>query len=139
MDVQEMLKWADGLVFFKTGTHLSSLQQAVLKGVWNSQKYNEIADDYHCTEANVKRVAGNLWQLISEQLDEKVNKSNFRATLERYHISKFSNIGNVVKSNFVSNSITVCGESWPSDEAVNDHLPPPSQIPPVTNQKRDSI
>ncbi|MCF3606504.1 NB-ARC domain-containing protein [Planktothrix agardhii 1033] len=129
MDVQEVLEWADELVFLKTGTHLSSLQQAVLKGVWNSQKYNEIADCYHCTEANVKRVAGNLWQLISEQLDEKVNKSNFRATLERYQISKFSNIGNVVKSNFVSNSITVCGESWPSDEAQKKRSPTSS----VTN------
>ena len=129
-----MLKWADGLVFFKTGTHLSSLQQAVLKGVWNSQKYNEIADDYHCTEANVKRVAGNLWQLISEQLDEKVNKSNFRATLERYQISKFSNIGNVVKSNFVSNSITVCGESWPSDEAVKKRSPTSSVTNSTSNQ-----
>ena len=134
MDVQEMLKWADGLVFFKMGTHLSSLQQAVLKGVWNSQKYNEIADDYHCTEANVKRVAGNLWQLISEQLDEKVNKSNFRATLERYQISKFSNIGNVVKSNFVSNSITVCGESLPSDEPVKKRSPTSSVTNSTSNQ-----
>ena len=43
MDVQEILKWADQLVLDKTGKHLSSLQQAVLTGVWNSQKYNEIA------------------------------------------------------------------------------------------------
>ena len=113
MDVQEVLKWADDLVLAKTGLHLNNLQQAILAGVWNSQKYREIADDYHCTEANVKRVAGNLWGLVSEELGEAVNKSNFRATVERHQISNFSNIRNVVKSNFVSNSINICREHCP--------------------------
>jgi hypothetical protein len=58
MDVYEVLEWVDELVLTKTGSHLNSLQQAVLSGVWNSQKYREIADDYHCTEANVIKSSG---------------------------------------------------------------------------------
>lgn len=136
MDVQEVLKWADELMFLKTGTHLNSLQQAVLAGVWDSQKYKAIADRYRCSEANVKRVAGNLWQLISEELDEEVNKSNFRATMERYQISNFSNIGNVVKSNFVSNSINLCGESWHSRETAKNQSPSTANPDNIKPEKR---
>lgn len=119
MDVQEVLKWADDLSWAKTGTHLNSLQQAVLAGVWNSQKYKEIADKYNCTEANVKRVAGNLWELISEELDEEVNKKNLRATLERFYIS---NKINFVNSNFNLNqgNINLCAERRHFEETVRN-------------------
>ncbi len=123
MDVQEVLKWADELLLTKTGSHLNSLQQAVLAGVWNSQKYREIADEYHCTEANVKRVAGNLWQLFSEELEEKVNKSNFRATLERVSISNSNVSNNFVHSKFVRSSINLCGDNWHSGEASQNRSP----------------
>ncbi|MBD2485025.1 NB-ARC domain-containing protein [Planktothrix sp. FACHB-1365] len=125
MDVQTILKWADELMFIKTGTHLNSLQQAVLTGVWHNQKYGEIAERYHCSEANVKRVASNLWETISEELGEKVNKSNFRATMERYNISN-SQVGNlVVQSQFFGSSITVCGENGHSQETPKNRSPSP--------------
>ena len=117
MDVQKLLTWADQLVLEKTGKHLNSLEQAVLTGVWNNKKYNEIADEYHCSEANVKRVAGNLWKLFSEELDEKVDKKNFRATMERYQICN-SNVGDFAQSKFYGSSINLCGESRDSDETV---------------------
>ncbi|MEQ8462730.1 NB-ARC domain-containing protein [Coleofasciculus sp. E1-EBD-02] len=119
MDVYEVLEWVDELVLTKTGSHLNSLQQAVLSGVWNSKKYREIADDYHCTEANVKRVAGNLWQLISEELEEQVNKSNFRATMERYYIYN-SNVGDFAQSKFWGSNINLCRENWHSDETTQN-------------------
>ncbi|CAD0232022.1 MULTISPECIES: NB-ARC domain-containing protein [Planktothrix] len=125
MDVQTILKWADELMFIKTGTHLNSLQQAVLTGVWHNQKYGEIAERYHCSEANVKRVASNLWEIISEELGEKVNKSNFRATMERYNISN-SQVGNfVVQSQSFGSSITVCGENRHSQETTKNRSSSP--------------
>ncbi|WP_017719574.1 AAA family ATPase [Kamptonema formosum] len=120
MDVQEILRWADELVLAKTGSHLNNLQQAILAGVWNSQKYREIADEYHCTEANVKRVAGNLWSLVSEELGEPVTKSNLRAAVERHYIY---NSRNFVQTNFNQGNINVCGESWHSDEAAKNRSP----------------
>lgn len=122
MDVQEVLQWADELLLTKTGSHLNSLQQAVLAGVWNSQKYREIAEEYHCTEANVKRVAGNLWQLISEELEEKVNKSNFRATMERCYISN-SSVGDFAQSQFYGSSINLCPKNWHSGESSQSRSP----------------
>ena len=120
MDVQEILRWADEVVLAKTGSHLNNLQQAILAGAWNSQKYREIADEHHCTEANVKRVAGNLWSLVSEELGEPVTKSNLRAAVERHYIY---NSRNFVQSNFNQVHINVCGESWHSEEAAKNRAP----------------
>jgi hypothetical protein len=122
MDVQEVLKWADELLLAKTGAHLNSLQQAILAGAWDSQKYREIAEDYHCTEANVKRIAGSLWKLISDELHEKVDKKNFRATLERFYISK-SKIQNFFQSNFNQGEINFCGDSVHFDDTAKKRSP----------------
>ncbi len=123
MDVQQVLKWADELVKAKTGKHLNNLEQAVLLGAWQSTKYKEIAKNYHCTEANVKRVAGSLWQLISEELEEKVDKKNFRATIERFYISN-NNVGNnFAQSKFFGSSISVCGENPHTNETIKNPSP----------------
>ncbi|MGE5655889.1 MAG: AAA family ATPase [Actinomycetota bacterium] len=87
MDVQDVLKLADELVFAKTGKHLSSLQETILTGVWSSQKYGEIAESCNCTESHVKKVASDLWQILSATLDEDINKSNFKATLDRINFT----------------------------------------------------
>ena len=50
MDVQELLRFADGLVFAKTGKHLDDLQQAVVRGTWQGKRYSEISKEVHCTE-----------------------------------------------------------------------------------------
>ncbi|HBQ99339.1 NB-ARC domain-containing protein [Roseofilum sp. Belize Diploria] len=123
MDVEPILTWADELMLAKTGTRLSSLQRAVLAGVWNHQKYKEIADEYHCGEGNVKIVAGNLWKLIAEELGEKVNKKNFRATLERYYISH-SNINNLVQQpNFNQSHVNICAKNLYPREPTKQRSP----------------
>jgi len=123
MDVQEVQKWLDELVVAKTGKHLNTLEQEVLTGIWDNAKYREIASRHYCSEANVKRVAGNLFKLVSEELGEKVNKSNFRAAMERYHIS--TNAGNFVQSKFefVGGNINLCGESLHSGETAQNRSP----------------
>ncbi|MCT7977432.1 NB-ARC domain-containing protein [Laspinema olomoucense] len=123
MDVQQVLQWADELVFERTGKHLTNLQQAVLLGVWDHQKYREIAQNYRCTEANVKKASGALLQLISQELGKQVTKSNLRATMERYHISNVSSVGNFVQSNLVGGNINLCGESWHSAETTPQRSP----------------
>ncbi len=134
MDVKEVLAWADKLVFAKTGAHLNNLQQAILAGAWDSQKYRDIAEDYHCSEPNVKRVAASLWKLISDELDEKIDKKNFRATMERFYISN-SKIQNFVQSNFNQGEINFCGDSRYYDTgktrspSANSSTNSPSQQP----------
>jgi len=120
MDIQEVQKWLDELVVAKTGKHLNTLEQEVLTGIWDNANYREIAADrYHCSEANVKRVAGKLLKLVGEE----VKKSNFRAAIELYHIS--TNIGDFVQSKFefVESNINLCGESLHSGETAQNRSP----------------
>lgn len=97
MDVQEVLKYVDELVFAQTGRHLDSLQAAILKGVFNGQKYTDIAKEYNCTAGHTKDEAYKLWQLLSEALGEDLNKSNFRAAIERINATNSNIFGNPVQ------------------------------------------
>ncbi|CAC5344103.1 hypothetical protein PLAN_40518 [Planktothrix rubescens CCAP 1459/22] len=38
-------------------------------------------------------IASKLWKIMSEILEENVNKSTFKSAIERYQISKVSNSG----------------------------------------------
>lgn len=98
MDVQEMLKYMDELVFAQTGQHLDSLQVAILKGVLNGQKYAEVAKDYNCTSGHAKDEAYELWRVLSKALGEDLNKSNVRAAIERLGIANYQSpiVGNRV-------------------------------------------
>ncbi|MBP0029418.1 AAA family ATPase [Roseofilum sp. Guam] len=86
MVVTAMLQFADRLVFDETGKHLDDIQKAVVKGVWQGKSYEEIAQECHRSESRVRDVGYKLWRILSERLEEDVNKSNFRATIERLHI-----------------------------------------------------
>jgi NB-ARC domain len=111
MDVQEILNFADDLVFANTGKHLESLQQSILRSAWQGQKYSKIADEFHCTEGHVKDVASELWQLFSKILGEEVNKANFRVRLEQV---KFSNLWNFNKDFVHIGNVNFCENSSPS-------------------------
>lgn len=98
MDIEAILALADRLVVAQTGKHLDNLQQAILRGAWENQKYAEIAEVYHCSEGHVKDAGSELWQLFSSVLEEEVSKSNVRATLERL---QFSNVSNYYGKDFI--------------------------------------
>ncbi len=102
MDWQTVLNSIDELVFQQTGKHLNNLQMGILKGVLNNEKYREIAEQYKCSNGHVKDEGYELWQLLSEVFGERLNKSNFVATVERlgfanYHSRLFNpvQIGNL--------------------------------------------
>lgn len=98
MDVTEVLKYLDELVFAQTGKHLDSLQRAILKGVLNGRKYADIAKEYNCTRGHAKDEAYALWQILSKALGEDLNKSNFRASVERLGlVNTYSHLVNTVQ------------------------------------------
>lgn len=112
--MQEVLKYVDDLVFAQTGKHLDSLQLAILKGVFNGQKYTEIAKEYNCTPGHTKDEAYELWQLLSETLGEDLNKSNVRAAVERlgFSNSQYQIIGNPLQIG----NIQLCSNSGQKSE-----------------------
>ncbi|WP_254174168.1 NB-ARC domain-containing protein [Planktothrix pseudagardhii] len=109
MDIQEVLKIADHLVFNHTGKHLDDRQKTVLEGVWEGKKYTDIADNIHCSEGYVRDTASDLWKILSNLSGEDVNKSNFRSALERLQFSVSSTIGlnNVIG---ITNNLSLCSD-----------------------------
>ena len=109
MDWQTALNSIDELVFQQTGKHLNNLQIAILKGVLNNEKYREIAEQYKCSNGHVKDEGYELWQVLSEIFGEKLNKSNFAATVERLGCANYQSplIGNHVRVD----SINLCNNA----------------------------
>jgi hypothetical protein len=119
MDVKEVLRFADEMVFAKTGEHLDDLQKAILLGVWEGQKYSQIAKTSYCSEGHVRNIASKLWKCLSNVLDEEVTQSNLRSTLERRQVFIVSqNFGN----DFVFCNVNVSTDSQ-SPEVPKDRSP----------------
>ena len=90
MDIAEVLKIADDLMFDSTSKYLDSLQRSIVEGVWEGKTYKDIADRTDKTEGHIRDSAANLWQDISEAVGENVRKSNFKSVVERNQFSIIS-------------------------------------------------
>ncbi|MGD1703762.1 NB-ARC domain-containing protein [Dapis sp. BLCC M229] len=116
MSLEEALKMADKIVFEKTGQHLDDLQKAVLQGTLKRKRYRQIAEDFDYSESCIRGVGAELWKILSEELGEDVNKSNFRSTMERFHNS---NILNFTEN--VSGSVNICQKQRHPPDIPNSH------------------
>jgi DNA-directed RNA polymerase specialized sigma subunit len=123
MNLKEALKIADRIIFDKTGQHLDDLQEAVLKGTLERETYKHIAKEFDCSESNVRQIGSELWQILSEELGEDVNKKNFRSAMERFQVSIFSS--NVAQDLVQIRNISFCGEARHPSNIPNSH--PPNQ------------
>lgn len=110
MNLKEVLKMADDVVFDKTGEHLDNLQEAILRGTMQGETYTNIAKEVHANESYVRDVGSKLWKMLSEELGENVKKSNFRVVIQKL---KNSNILNFEEKVIVKGrgSFNICGES----------------------------
>jgi hypothetical protein len=87
MDIAEVLKIADNLMFDSTSKYLDNLQRSIVQGVWEGKTYKDIADHTDRSEGYIRDSAANLWQDISEAVGENVRKSNFKSVVERNQFS----------------------------------------------------
>ncbi len=90
MNLESELTWievkqiADRLAFHKMGKHLSDVEMIVLKGSWEGETYEEMAQQAGYTVDYLNKDVGNkLWKKLSDILGEKVSKKNFREPLKR--------------------------------------------------------
>ncbi|MBE9092670.1 NB-ARC domain-containing protein [Tychonema sp. LEGE 07203] len=134
MNLKEMVKLADDMVFAKTGKHLNDLQEKILRGTWQHEDYNDIAKDVNLSEARVREVGMELWQSLSQELGEKVSKSNFRSAMERLEVSIYSNVAQ--EESVQINSVNICGEPRHTPNIPNSH--PPNQETSNTKQPQTS-
>ncbi|MCL1464316.1 NB-ARC domain-containing protein [Argonema galeatum] len=107
-NIEDVLHWADNLIFNDTGKHLTSIQEAILTGVWQRQKYPQIAKDYNCSESHIKKEAAKLWEKLGEKLGEDLNKFNFRSKLEKKNrVSQVSHSGDCLLQEI---DINICNQ-----------------------------
>lgn len=84
MNFEEGLTVLDAVVFNKINRHLKDAEIIVLKGSWQGLNYEEIAANEGYAAKYLRQDVGfKLWKLLSEALGEEVNKTNFRAAIER--------------------------------------------------------
>jgi energy-coupling factor transporter ATP-binding protein EcfA2 len=120
MNLEEILKMADEIVFEKTGQHLTDLQAAVLEGTLQRETYKRIAKDFDCSESRVREIGSELWRILSEELGEKISKSNIRSAMERFQNSNILNF-----AHNVSGSFNICRETRHPPDTLNSHSPHP--------------
>ncbi|MDB9414414.1 AAA family ATPase [Microcystis aeruginosa] len=110
-NIDQVLQYVDDLMFEKVESHLTPVQEAILTGVWQGQKYWQIAQSFNgCSESHIKKEAANLWKKLGKVLDEDVNKDNLRSKLERkYRVSQTSNFGHCLQVN--QGNIHICDQS----------------------------
>jgi hypothetical protein len=85
MDFEFSLQVTDDAVFSRVGRRLSPVEIAVLRGCWQDQTYEQIADTTGYSIGYLNRtVAPKLWQTLSDSFGEKTGKKNLRFVIERY-------------------------------------------------------
>ncbi|TAE49179.1 MAG: ATPase [Oscillatoriales cyanobacterium] len=132
MNVEDVVEWANNSIFDKTGEHLTPIQEAILMGVWQRQKYPQIAKDFHCSESHVKKEAAKLWEKLREELGEDLNKLNFRSKLEKkYRVSQASQLGHCLLQ---IDNINIGGQFIQTIEDTKIRSPNPPNSPQNKNQ-----
>lgn len=85
-NVEEILHFAENLIYAQTGEHFNDLQRTILRECWEQSKktYDSIAAEQGYSANYIKQgVAPKLWRLLSSVLGEKVTKSNLHSVFER--------------------------------------------------------
>ncbi|QJB28575.1 ATP-binding protein [Limnospira fusiformis] len=125
MTTEELIQWADDIIFAKTEKHLDSVQTAILEGAWQGFKYEDIAKKCHRSKSHIKNIAGELWQTLSAILGEEIHKANSRSVLERKAVSNIYNYGKSLEivGSYINSSINICGESRQYEENPKQRSP----------------
>ena len=123
-NIEDILQYADDLIFETSGENLTPVEEAILKGVWQGQKYWQIAVGFNnCSESHIKKEAAKLWKKLGQSLGEDLNKDNFRSRVEKkYRVSQRDNFGVQVNG---EGNINICDKSLPIVNNTQEHFKPP--------------
>ena len=101
----EALKIANQAVYQKIKRNLTDLEIIVFKGAWEREEYDEIAaKNQYATSYISQDVAPKLWKILSEALEEKVKKSNFKEALKRHWQLQLSSANKLLITNNLNKS-----------------------------------
>jgi len=81
MRIEQVIEYADQLLYDQTGRHLNDLQSYIIQQSWQGRTYGQVATLAGYSEGHVKDVASQLWKLLSNALGERITKGNLRSRL----------------------------------------------------------
>lgn len=91
MEFEEALALMDAAIFNQVSRHLSEPETTILRGAWQGQTYEEMAEQSSYSLNYLKGDVGpKLWKTLSEVLGEEVSKTKLRAVLARQRSLKQS-------------------------------------------------
>lgn len=126
MDIQEVLKLAEELIYDHTGENLDYMQKTILQRTLEGQTYKKIAEETYASETHVRYIGAKLWKTLSEVLGENITKTNFRTILENASIYNFAPV--FCRDNVTSN-INICpSNSRASPTKTNSQQTPTQHI-----------
>ncbi|MEM9215112.1 MAG: diguanylate cyclase [Cyanobacteria bacterium P01_F01_bin.150] len=85
-DINNMVKFAEQLIFDQTKIYCSELQQNLLVSVLQGERknYDQIAEECGYSVTYIRQdIAPKLWQTFSQALDQRVTKANVKIILEK--------------------------------------------------------
>jgi len=89
MNWEDWLETASQAVLSELGRELSDIEVVILQGASNGLTYADIGQQHGYSLSYLERDAGpKLWRSLSNALNTKVSKTNFRVALERYQQAK---------------------------------------------------
>jgi hypothetical protein len=89
--IEKLVEFAILLVATETGLSLNYIQKVLLREslLEDKKTYAQIAEENKYSESYIKfSVAPKLWQLLSQAIGEKVNKTNLSALLEQHFVNQ---------------------------------------------------
>ena len=90
-NIEELVEFAIELVATETGFPLNFIQKVILREslLENKKTYVQQAEENHYSESYIKfTVAPKLWQLLSQAIGKKVNKTNLHTLLEQQLVNQ---------------------------------------------------
>jgi WD40 repeat protein/GTPase SAR1 family protein len=79
--VEEALSALDAVLM---SNGLSNLQELIVRGSWEGQTYTQIAEFTGYDDDYIRDVGFQFWRRLSQTLNKKVSKSNFKTVLRRH-------------------------------------------------------
>jgi GGDEF domain-containing protein len=119
---------------------LTPLQELVLRSSWEGKTYTSIAIEAHYGEERVRKVASNLWQLLSDVWKEPISKSNFRTALEPRKLTRanhllindFNRAKSSISLEFPNGPVSLDSRFYierpPIEELVNTEISEPGSV-----------
>ncbi|MDJ0576883.1 MAG: NB-ARC domain-containing protein [Xenococcaceae cyanobacterium MO_234.B1] len=84
MDLSQALSIVNEAILAQFDRGLSDVETAIVRGAWQNQTYEHIAEVFGYSHSYLSRDAGpKFWKILSQVLGEPVSKKNFQAALER--------------------------------------------------------